>query len=119
MDIGSIITAVVGSSVFSSIVTFFLAKRKYNAEVENNEIKNLKEIIEETRKHYDAEITTLNKSIEQYRIMHENDFKELMRLKFIVQKVVDEGCKRNPCLKRVRYDEEDLRYLFGETSNDK
>lgn len=119
MDIGSIITAIVGSSIFSSTVTFLLTKRKFNAEVENNEIKNLKEIIEETKKHYDAEIITLNKALEQYRVMHENDFKELMRLKLIVQKVVDEGCKRNPCLKRVRYDEDDLKYLFGETSNDK
>lgn len=118
MDIGSIISMIIGSSIFTSTITFFLTKRKYNAEVENNEIKNLKEIIEETKKHYDAEITTLNKSIEQYRIMHENDFKELMRLKLIVQKVVDEGCKRNPCLKRVRYDEEDLKYLFGETNNE-
>ena len=38
---------------------------------------------------------------------------KVVNIIYIVQKVVNEGCKRNPCLKRIRYDESDLNYLFG------
>lgn len=109
-----------GSSIALSTVTFLLARKKYLAEIEKlkqendrSEIENLKEVIKTQAAHYDAQIEMLNKELSAYREMHERDFRDLMKLKSIVQKVVNEGCKRNPCLKRIRYDESDLNYLFG------
>lgn len=109
-----------GSSIALSTATFLFARKKYLAEIEklkqeNNrsEIENLREVIKTQAAHYDAQIDLLNKELAAYREMHERDFRDLMKLKSIVQKVVNEGCKRNPCLKRIRYDESDLNYLFG------
>ena len=109
-----------GSSIALSTATFLFARKKYLAEIEKlkqendrSEIENLKEVIKTQAAHYDAQIEMLNKELAAYREMHERDFRDLMKLKSIVQKVVNEGCKRNPCLKRIRYDEGDLNYLFG------
>lgn len=109
-----------GSSIALSTATFLFARKKYLAEIEKlkqendrSEIENLKEVIKTQAAHYDAQIEMLNKELSAYREMHERDFRDLMKLKSIVQKVVNEGCKRNPCLKRIRYDESDLNYLFG------
>ena len=104
-----------GSSIALSTATFLFARKKYLAEIEKlkqendrSEIENLKEVIKTQAAHYDAQIEMLNKELSAYREM-----RDLMKLKSIVQKVVNEGCKRNPCLKRIRYDESDLNYLFG------
>ena len=109
-----------GSSIALSTATFLFARKKYLAEIEKlkqendrSEIENLKEVIKTQAAHYDAQIEMLNTELSAYREMHERDFRDLMKLKSIVQKVVNEGCKRNPCLKRIRYDEGDLNYLFG------
>ena len=109
-----------GSTVAVSSATYLFARKKYLAEIEklkqeNNrsEIENLREVIKTQAAHYDAQIELLNKELAAYREMHERDFRDLMKLKSIVQKVVNEGCKRNPCLKRMRYDDSDLNYLFG------
>ena len=109
-----------GSSIALSAATYLFARKKYLAEIEKlkkendrSEIENLKEVIKTQAAHYDSQIDLLNKELAAYREMHERDFRDLMKLKSIVQKVVNEGCKRNPCLKRIRYDESDLNYLFG------
>lgn len=109
-----------GSSLAMSTITFLFTRKKYLAEInkikqenDRSEIENLKEVMKTQAAHYDAQIDMLNKELLAYREMHERDFRDLMKLKTIVQKVVNEGCKRNPCLKRIRYDEDDLNYLFG------
>ena len=109
-----------GSTIAASAATFFLTRKKFLTEVDKlkkendrSEIENLKEVIQTQAAHYDAQIDLLNRELSAYREMHERDFRDLMKLKSIVQKVVNEGCKRNPCLKRIRYDESDLNYLFG------
>lgn len=48
MDIGIIITGAVGlfTTVTSSLVTWFLSRKKYNAEVNHDEILNMKESLD-------------------------------------------------------------------------
>lgn len=48
MDIGIIITGAVGlfTTVTSSLVTWFLSRKKYNAEVNHDEIINMKESLD-------------------------------------------------------------------------
>ena len=58
--IAGFITAIGGSTIISSLITFLFTKRKYNNEADGLEIRNLKEsigayqqIINDLRKHVD------------------------------------------------------------------
>lgn len=70
-----IILSVLGSSTLSSIVTFYLTKKKYNTEVDANQIQNMKESfelykkmmeesLEAQKKRFEATIASQNKRIE-------------------------------------------------------
>lgn len=70
-----VILSIVGSSSLASIVTFFLTKRKYNTEVDSQQIQNMKESFELYKKmmeealeaqktRFEATIASQNKRIE-------------------------------------------------------
>lgn len=60
-DTVTIIGTILGSSVFSSIISWLLAKKKYNTEVDNNVIENMqkalnfyKDLSDDTRQRLEA-----------------------------------------------------------------
>lgn len=70
-----IISSIIGSSVLSSIVTFILTKRKYNTEVDSQQIQNMKdsfevykrmmeEALESQRRRLEDIIAAQNKKVE-------------------------------------------------------
>lgn len=46
MDVFGIVSLVLGSNILNSIVTWFLSKKKYNSEIDNTLINNMKESLD-------------------------------------------------------------------------
>lgn len=62
----SVITAIAGAvcTILSSVVTFFLTKRKYNIEVDSQQIKNISESFDVYKKMNEDILEAQNKRIE-------------------------------------------------------
>lgn len=72
MDAG-IVAALTGAgcTIISSLVTFFLTKRKYTAEVDSQQIKNMEAAFDTYKKMTDETINVLNKKVDT--LQREND----------------------------------------------
>ena len=91
-DLTHFITAVSGSSIVSSVVTYMFARRKYNTEADTIEIANLKESIKVYKEIIDdvrAEYKDLKEDYKQLKIKI-----ELMEIDFTKQlEKAKHGCK--------------------------
>lgn len=58
-------------TIVSSVVTFFLTKRKYNTEVDSQQIQNMSSAFETYKKMMEETVETQNKKIEM--LQEEND----------------------------------------------
>ena len=96
-----------GIAIITSIVTWILARRKYNVEVDGNELNNIqkqldiyKEIVEDTRKQ-------LNLIIE----LREQDRTTIHKLQATVDSLYPLACQIRICDKRSRLTEKQLNKL--------
>lgn len=113
-----IITGVVGlfTTICSSIVTWLLAKRKYNSEVDSNEIDNLKKSLE----FYEEIVKDNNRKLQFYIKLAEDNRVEVYRLKGVIHRLLNNSCLDNGCVKRKFYTEQQIREILGEIDpNDK
>lgn len=108
IDWGIIITGAVG--IVTNFVTWFLARRKYNTEVDSNEIENLKESL----KFYENIVKDNNKKLAFYIDLAENNRVEVYRLKGVIHRLLNNSCLDNSCIKRQFYTEEQIRDILGE-----
>lgn len=108
----SLITGIVtlGTNLVTGIVTWLLARRKYNTEVDSNEIENLKKSLE----FYEDIVRDNNRKLQFYIKLAEDNRVEVYRLKGIIHRLLNNSCLDNVCTKRQFYTEDQIRDILGE-----
>lgn len=112
IDWGIVVTGAIGivTTLASSITTWFLARKKYNTEVDSNEIENLKKSL----KFYEDIVKDNNKKLAFYIDLAENNRVEVYRLKGVIHRLMNNSCLDNGCIKRQFYTEDQIREILGE-----
>ena len=113
MDL-SLITGIVtlGTNLATGIVTWLLARRKYNTEVDSNEIENLKKSLE----FYEDIVRDNNRKLQFYIKLAEDNRVEVYRLKGSIHRLLNNSCLNNICTKRQFYTEDQIRDILGEVA---
>lgn len=113
MDL-SLITGIVtlGTNLATGIVTWLLARRKYNTEVDSNEIENLKKSLE----FYEDIVRDNNRKLQFYIKLAEDNRVEVYRLKGTIHRLLNNSCLDNICTKRQFYTEGQIRDILGEVA---
>ena len=112
IDVGILITGAVGlvTTIVSGWTSWFFARKKYNTEVDSNEIENLKKSLE----FYENIVKDNNKKLAFYIDLAENNIVEVYRLKGVIHRLLNNSCLDNGCIKRQFYTEEQIRDILGE-----
>ena len=101
-----------GTNLATGIVTWLLARRKYNTEVDSNEIENLKKSLE----CYEDIVRDNNRKLQFYIKLAEDNRVEVYRLKGIIHRLLNNSCLDNICTKRQFYTEDQIRDILGEVA---
>lgn len=111
IDYGVLITGGVGvvTTFISGFVSWFFTRRKYNTEVNSNEIANLKESLD----FYKKIVEDNNKKLQFYIDLAETNRKEVYRLKGVVYRLLNNSCLDNGCLERKFFTEEQIGSILG------
>lgn len=114
IDVGILITGGIGlvTTVVSGWTSWFFARKKYNTEVDSNEIENLKKSLE----FYESIVKDNNKKLQFYIDLAENNRVEVYRLKGVIHRLLNNSCLDNGCIKRRFYTEEQIREILGEVA---
>ena len=114
IDVGILITGGIGlvTTVVSGWTSWFFARKKYNTEVDSNEIENLKKSLE----FYESFVKDNNKKLQFYIDLAENNRIEVYRLKGVIHRLLNNSCLDNGCIKRKFYTEEQIREILGEVA---
>ena len=112
MDVGILITGAVGlvTTVVSGWTSWFFARKKYNTEVDSNEIENLKKSLE----FYESIVKDNNEKLQFYIDLAEDNRIEVYRLKGVIHRLLNNSCLDNGCIKRKFYTEEQIREILGD-----
>ena len=112
MNVGILITGVAGlvTTVVSGWTSWFFARKKYNTEVDSNEIENLKKSLE----FYESIVKDNNKKLQFYIDLAEDNRIEVYRLKGVIHRLLNNSCLDNGCIKRKFYTEEQIREILGD-----
>lgn len=108
--IAGIVTLV--TNLTTGMVTWLLARRKYNTEVDSNEIENLKKSLE----FYEDIVRDNNRKLQFYIKLSEDNRVEVYRLKGIIHRLLNNSCLDNVCTKRQFYTEDQIRDILGEVA---
>lgn len=114
IDVGILITGGIGlvTTVVSGWTSWFFARKKYNTEVDSNEIENLKKSLE----FYESIVKDNNKKLQFYVDLAENNRIEVYRLKGVIHRLLNNSCLDDGCIKRKFYTEEQIREILGEVA---
>ena len=114
IDVGILITGGIGlvTTVVSGWTSWFFARKKYNTEVDSNEIENLKKSLE----FYESIVKDNNKKLQFYIDLAENNRIEVYRLRGVIHRLLNNSCLDNGCIKRKFYTEEQIREILGEVA---
>lgn len=109
-----LITGIIGmvSTISTGWVSWFFARRKYNTEVEANEIENLKKSLD----FYEKIIKDNNSKLQLYIEMTDKNNKEVYRLKSIVYKILNKSCLDSACIKRQFYTDQEIADILQGTN---
>ena len=112
IDVGILITGAVGlvTTVVSGWTSWFFARKKYNTEVDSNEIENLKKSLE----FYESIVKYNNKKLQFYIDLAEDNRIEVYRLKGVIHRLLNNSCLDNGCIKRKFYTDEQIREILGD-----
>lgn len=114
IDVGILITGGIGlvTTVVSGWTSWFFARKKYNTEVDSNEIENLKKSLE----FYESIVKDNNKKLQFYIDLAENNRIEVYRLRGVIHRLLNNSCLDDGCIKRKFYTEEQIREILGEVA---
>lgn len=114
IDVGILITGGIGliTTIVSGWTSWFFARKKYNTEVDSNEIENLKKSLE----FYESIVKDNNKKLQFYIELAEYNRIEVYRLKGVIHRLLNNSCLDNGCIKRKFYTEEQIREILGEVA---
>lgn len=109
-----LITGIIGmvSTISTGWVSWFFARRKYNTEVEANEIENLKKSLD----FYEKIIKDNNCKLQLYIEMTDKNNKEVYRLKSIVYKILNKSCLDSACIERQFYTDQEIADILQGTN---
>lgn len=112
IDSGILITSGVGllATIVSGWTSWFFARKKYNTEVDSNEIENLKKSLE----FYENIVKDNNKKLQFYIDLAEDNRIEVYRLKGVIHRLLNNSCLDANCLNRKFYTDEQIRDILGE-----
>ena len=112
IDTGILITALIGivTTFASGWTSWFFARKKYNTEVDSNEIENLKKSLE----FYENIVKDNNKKLQFYIDLAEDNRIEVYRLKGVIHRLLNNSCLDANCLNRKFYTDEQIRDILGE-----
>lgn len=96
------------SSSLSSILTWFLTKRKYNTEVDSSQIENLNRSLLA----YQTIIDDLKVQVGSYIKQTTENSKEIYRLRSVVVRLLNNTCLDGGCTKRMFYTEEQIENIL-------
>ena len=107
-----LITGGVGliTTVISGWTSWFFARKKYNTEVDSNEIENLKKSLE----FYESIVKDNNKKLQFYIDLAEDNRIEVYRLKGVIHRLLNNSCLDGECIKRKFYTEDQIREILGD-----
>lgn len=121
MDTIQIISLVLGSNLVNTIVTAWISRRKStaevnktNAEVDGAQLDNLVKQLE----FYKKLVTDYKHQLEEYIQISEENRLELIRLRKVVGKIVNDVCLAKGCNKRVYIDDKAVENLIGGVKED-
>ena len=121
MDTIQIISLVLGSNLVNTIVTAWISIRKNtaevnktNAEVDGTQLGNLVKQLE----FYKKLVTDYKHQLEEYIQISEENRLELIRLRKVVGKMVNDVCLAKGCNKRVYIDDKAVEDLIGGVKED-
>lgn len=114
VDVGVLITGGIGlvTTIVSGWTSWFFARKKYNTEVDSNEIENLKKSLE----FYESIVKDNNKKLQFYIDLAENNRIEVYRLKGVIHRLLNNSCLDSGCIKRKFYTEDQIREILGEVA---
>lgn len=114
IDVGVLVTGGIGlvTTIVSGWTSWFFARKKYNTEVDSNEIENLKKSLE----FYEKIVRDNNKKLQFYIDLAENNRVEVYRLKGIIHRLLNNSCLDDGCIRRKFYTEEQIREILGEVA---
>ena len=98
------------TTIVSGWVSWFFARRKYNIEVDSDEIENLKKSLE----FYENIVKDNNKKLQFYIDLAEDNRIEVYRLKGIIHRLLNNSCLDGECIKRKFYTEDQIREILGD-----
>ena len=112
IDTNILITGGVGviASIVSGWISWFFTRKKYNTEVDSNEIENLKKSLV----FYEDIVKDNNKKLQFYIKLAESNRVEVYRVKGIIHRLLNNSCLDNTCIKRKFYTEEQVKEILGE-----
>lgn len=110
MDLGVLITAGIGivTTFCSAFFTFLFSKKKYNAEVDNAQIANMKASLDI----YQDMVKDLGRKLDLYSKIVDKNKSEVIRLKSVVIKMIGKICTIESCKNRCPYSDSELDDLF-------
>ena len=100
------------TTIVSGWVSWFFARRKYNTEVDSNEIVNLKKSLE----FYESIVKDNNKKLQFYIDLAEDNRIEVYRLKGVIHRLLNNSCLDGECIKRKFYTEDQIREILGDVT---
>ena len=121
MDTIQIISLVLGSNLVNTIVTAWFSRRrnnaevnKTNAEVDGTQLDNLVKQLE----FYKKLVNDYKHQLEEYIQISEENRLELLRLRKVVGRMVNDVCLAKECNKKVYLDDKSVEDILGGTKDD-
>lgn len=111
---GVLITGGAGliTTIVSGWVSWFFTRRKYNTEVDSDEIENLKKSLE----FYESIVKDNNEKLQFYIDLAEDNRIEVYRLKGVIHRLLNNSCLDGECIKRKFYTEDQIREILGDVT---
>lgn len=100
------------TTIVSGWASWFFARRKYNTEVDSDEIENLKKSLE----FYENIVKDNNKKLQFYIDLAEDNRIEVYRLKGVIHRLLNNSCLDGECIKRKFYTEDQIREILGDVT---
>lgn len=100
----------IASSSISSFITWALAKKKYDAEVDSAEIQNLKDSLD----FYKHVLEENEKLLKSYIKKVDENIIEIHKLRNVIQELLSLSCVDAMCKKRKLISMEELKKMLGE-----
>lgn len=100
------------TTIVSGWVSWFFTRRKYNTEVDSDEIENLKKSLE----FYENIVKDSNKKLQFYIDLAEDNRIEVYRLKGVIHRLLNNSCLDGGCIKRKFYTEDQIREILGDVT---